>query len=235
MKYLAIIGLVAAIALAAPVAVNPESLDNAMAEIEGDSTLSVRAQLAYARGLYHSAKDLAERIENPTQADLLLLGQCCHVLARPHAARAYFSRIDDQKLKPMALLGLAELYCGDIADPDSCRYYMNIVDEMEYLGRFVELTMPQEDAKHQPALEEEVLGPWTLQFGAFEMKSLAQQMAIKVRKEGIRVLIVPEIGIGGKEMFFVYGGDFATKGEAAARSDALAREFECRVTNMPKQ
>ena len=223
---------VAAAAIAAPVAVNPESLENALASTSGDSALSMRAQLAYARGLYHFAKELAERIDEPKQSDILLLGQCCHVLAEPFAARGYFSQIDDPALQPVALLGLAELYCGDIADSDSCEHYMEIVDGMDYLKRFVELTLPQGEAVPRSE-EERVAGPWTLQFGAFKMQSLAQQMAIKVRKEGLRVRIVPKESDEGT-LFFVYGGDFATKGEAAARSDALAKEFVCRVVEMPK-
>jgi|GEM_PF-2546995 len=213
--------------------VNPESLEVALAELDSDSTLAVRARLAYARGLYHSAKDLAERISSPTQADILLLGQCCHVLAQPHAARGYFSRVTDPGHLPIALLGLAELYCLYIPDADSCERYIDIVDGMGYLSRFVMLDMPVGDVEIEIEPEEVHLGAWTLQFGAFQMETLAQQLAVKVRKEGLRTWIVP-VEVEEITMFYVFGGEFATKGEAAAQADALAREFECRVVEMPE-
>ncbi len=217
------------------VSVNPESLEIALAEHDSDSSLSVRARLAYARGLYHSAKDLAERISEPSQSDILMLGQCCHILAQPHAARGYFSRITDPDISPLATLGLAELYCGDIADRDSCQKYIGLISGMDYLSRYVSLALPNGDAS-ESAVEEtdEHFGSWTLQFGAFEMESLARQMAVKVKQEGLRTWITPIIS-EGKTMFYIFGGEFATKGEAAAQADAMAREFECQVVEMPEE
>ncbi|MCK5832593.1 hypothetical protein KAH81_02885, partial [bacterium] len=124
MKKLGLILILCVSLFGIAVSINPESLDVTLSEMESDSTLAIRARLAYARGLYHSTKDLTERISEPTQSDKLLLGQCCHVLAQPHAARGYFSSITDLELIPLALLGLAELYCGDIPDIDSCMKYV---------------------------------------------------------------------------------------------------------------
>ena len=220
-------------AVFAAVPVNPDSADAELATMEGDSALALRAEMAYARGLYHTAKDLAERIEDPTQENLLLLGQCHHVLARPHAARGYFSRITDPDLRPVAALGLAELYCGDLADADSCAQYRRIVSEMDYLSRFVELTMPGGSAESIDSVAaEEPGGAWTLQFGAFSMESLARQLAIKIRREGLKPVIVPRED-SGDTLYIVYGGNFTTKGEAAARADAMAKEFACKVVEKP--
>ncbi|RKZ31195.1 hypothetical protein DRQ36_03010 [bacterium] len=213
--------------------VNPEEMDISLSQAVCDSTLSVRAELAYARGLYQSAKDLAERIESPTQKDLLFLGQCCHVLAQSYAARGYFARVTDAEYLPLAQLGLAELYCGDIADPDSCARYIELVEQMDYLDRFVELSIPGGNVPPVRDTIEETSGRWALQFGAFSMMSLAEKMAVKVKGEGLKTWIVP-VEQGGDTLYLVYGGSFATKAEAAARADALAKEFACKVTPMPE-
>ncbi len=214
--------------------VYPESLETVLASMDSDSALELRAELAYSRGLYQTARDLAERVGNSSQKAFFILGQCNHVLAKPYAARGFFAMIDDSFYLPLARLGLAEIYCYDVIDGDSCRKYMALTEEMDYLGRYVELRMP--DSLAPEAIVDGIdstAGAWTLQFGAFGMRSLAEQMAIKVRGEGIRSWIVP-IEREGKKLFFVYGGTFVTKGEAAARADALAKEFATKVVGMPE-
>lgn len=215
------------------VAVSPESLDTELSHSISDSTLFIRAQLAYSRGLYQSAFDLAERITNPTDRVFLLQGKCAHILTKPHTARGYLANVTDPELLPMAQLGLAEIYCYDIIDPDSCERYSAIVSGMPYLSRFVDLERPSEvfdEIAEETA--EEIPEGWTLQFGAFSARSLAEQMAIKVRGEGLTPFIVPEER-GGELLFFVYGGQFVTKGEAAARADALAGELIAKVVEVP--
>ncbi len=215
------------------IAINADSLETELSYVEGDSALSARAELAYARGLYHASKDLLERIKSPMQADLLLLGLNCHILAKPYAARGYLAQIVAPEYLPLAMLGLAELYCGDIADPDSCARYIEIVEQMDYLGRFVELRMPDGSEPSEMDTATTITGPWTLQFGAFAMRSLAEKMAVKVHQEGIVAIIVPQERDDGT-LYFVYGGSFLTKAEAAAQADALAKEFVCKVVQMPE-
>jgi len=213
--------------------VYPESLETALSGQVNDSTLYLRAQLAYSRGLYQTALDIADRIGSPGEDVLLLQGQCSHVLAKPHAARGYFAMITRDDLLPLAQIGLAEIYCWDIVDPDSCALYMILTKNMDYLSRFVELDIPMgTDSVAAVADTGEPVTGWTLQFGAFGLRSLAEQMAVKVRSEGLQVLIVPGER-DGNELYFVYGGVFATKGEAAARADALAGEFVCNIVEYP--
>jgi len=212
----------------------PDSLDDLLGAEKTDSALSIRAELAYARGLYQAANDLASRIDKPSQKDLFILGQTCYVLAESHAARGYFARIDDPEYLPLALLGLAELYCGDIADEDSCIRYKAIIKNMDYLSRYVRLEIPGEGNKEIEESESMIEGQWTLQFGAFKMKSLAEQMAVKVKKEGIFTWIIPR-DLDGEILYFVYGGNFDNKEDAQARADALAKEFACDAVMMPSQ
>lgn len=213
--------------------VSPESLDTELSKSVSDSTLFVRAQLAYSRGLYQNAFDLADRIESPSDRVFLIQGECSHILAKPHTARGYFAKIRDPDLLPLAQLGLAEIYCYEVHDPDSCKKYRKIVEEMGYLSRFVDLSQPVEatptDTSFTPS---ETPEGWTLQFGAFKMHSLAEQMAVKVRAEGLTPFIVP-MERDSEKLFYVYGGQFTTKGEAAARADALAGEMVAKVVELP--
>ncbi len=226
--------LFAAITLIAEAtSVSPESLDTELSKSINDSTLLVRAQLAYSRGLYQNAFDLADRIDSPSDRVYLIQGQCSHILAKPHTARGYFARVSAPELLPLAQLGLAEIYCYDVPDPDSCERYRAIVDGMDYLSRFVDLARPVEATTVDTlSVPEETPEGWTLQFGAFSMKSLADQMAVKVRAEGLTAFIVP-MERDNKELFYVYGGQFTSKGEAAARADALAGEMAARVVELP--
>lgn len=226
--------LFAAMTLTAQItSLSPESLDTELSKSISDSTLLIRAQLAYSRGLYKNAFDLADRIESPSDRVYLLQGQCSHILAKPHTARGYFAKVSDPELLPLAQLGLAELYCYDIPDPDSCERYRAIVDGMDYLSRFVDLTRPVEATTIDTfSVPEEIPEGWTLQFGAFSMKSLADQMAVKVRAEGLTAFIVPTERNSDK-LFYVYGGQFTSKGEAAARADALAGEMVVNVVEIP--
>jgi len=213
--------------------VNPDSLDYYLSQIQSDSSLEVRAELAYARGLYHTAKDHLERIESPSQINSLMLGQCCYVLAESYAAKAYFTGVKDGQHNGLAILGLAELYCGDLADTDSCLNYKPIVERFDYLKRFIELGSPEGAAfiENDSTFTKPV--GWTIQFGAFTMRSLAETLATKIRGEGLKVWIVPR-GEGDDVMFIVYGGSFTDKKEAAARADALSKEYVCRVVEMPE-
>ncbi len=214
--------------------VSPESLDTELSRSVNDSTLFVRAQLAYSRGLYQNAFDLAERIEQPTDRIFLMKGICSHILTRPHSARAFFARMGDPELLPLAQLGLSEIYCYSIPDPDSCDKYSSIVYGMPYLSRFVDLEYSEEGVSSDSTYNEEGAEGWTLQFGAFGIKSLAEQMAVKVRAEGLSPMIIP-VEREGETLYFVYGGVFTTKGEAAARADALAGEMVTKVVELPEK
>jgi hypothetical protein len=220
-----------------PVQIDPDSLNDVLSADSTDSSLIIRAEIAYARGLYQASRDLLDRVKNPGQREILLRGQCSHILAESQRAMADFRLITDPDFQPMAILGIAELFCGDLPDPDSCARYSRLIAQMDYLKRFVELEIPK---KGMPADKNVVKEPndsipdgWTLQFGAFSMRSLAEKLSEKVRKEGLYSWIDEEAGEDGI-LYLVFGGNFSTKNEASARADALAKEFTCKVVEYKK-
>lgn len=225
-----IIIFISAVCFAGAVPVNPDSLDEALSVDTSDSAMFIRAQLAYSRGLYQTAKELIERKKTHTRADLLMMGQCSHILAQALSARSFFLKANELNTDDLALLGLGELYCGDFPEKDSCAQYIKIIEKMSYLKRFVSLKIPEKNHDERPPISENNFLPdaWTLQFGAFSMKSLAEKLSEKIKKEGIESWIF-EQNNNGNITYFVYGGRFATKGEAAAQADALAKEYTCKV------
>lgn len=161
-------------------------------------------KLYYARGLYRQALGFFKNTNFGGDLRKLYIGLCYLVLDENDSAKSIISAISDTTLRPWSSAIL-----GKISGTKPV-----VIGRYRYLAGFW----------NEETGEKQKQGKFTIQFGAFSKKELAEALSEKLKSIGLEPYIT-EVKIGDRILFRVRHGHFNSKEEAEEVGEAIGDQF----------
>lgn len=161
-------------------------------------------KLYYARGLYRQALGFFKNTDFGGDLRKLYIGLCYLVLGENDSAKSIVSTIADSTLRPWSSAIL-----GKISGTKPV-----VVGKYRYLSGFWGEETDNEQGQDK----------FTLQFGAFSKRELAEALSEKLKAAGLEPYIM-EVRISDKTLFRVRHGHFNSREEAEQVGEAIGDQF----------